>query len=151
MRSASLSRDSTQPQLVRAFTEGESSFRDAKFRRVTLVAYKALADAAGKGSIFVITVVGAHQLSPRAFGVFGLGTTLGWMLSVAADFGMQMHLARAVASAPEQAGSLLARWWRVRALATVISVGALLAGLLAASLTAGADSSLVVPLAAFAA
>ena len=110
------------------------------------VAYKTFADVAAKGSLFVITIVAARRLSPFAFGVFGLGTTLGWILSVVADFGIQMHLARAVARAPHAAGTLLLRWRRVRVFTTIASIAVLV-------LTAGwrAGAGMAIPLVGFAA
>ena len=63
-------------------TGNESAFHDAKLSEAWLVAYKAFADLSGKGSIFVITVVAARVLTPEAFGLFGLGTTLGWLVAV---------------------------------------------------------------------
>lgn len=83
-------------------------------RDVLLVAYKAFADVAGKGSLFVITIVAARRLGPRAFGIFSLASTLGWILAVVTDFGIQMHLARAVARRPAEAGLILGTWLRVR-------------------------------------
>ena len=74
-----------------------------------LVAYKCLADVAGKASMFVITVLAARRLSQHAFGVFSIASTLGWMLAVIADFGIQLHLARAVARNPEDSTSLRER------------------------------------------
>ena len=146
MRSVSLSNRTGDPSVAALFTDGESTFRNAKLRPLTLIAYKAFADAAGKGSLLVITLVAARRLSPWAFGVFGLGTTLGWMLSVIADFGIQMHVARAVARVPDAAAVLLARWWRVRALATAVAVGVLMLLLLLWR----ADAGIVVPLLGFA-
>jgi len=146
MRSATLSREGQEAAATALFTDGESTFRNAKLRAASLVAYKAFADAAGKGSLFVITVVAARQLSAWAFGVFALGTTLGWLLSVVADFGVQMHLARVVAQAPEHAMAHLRRWWRARAIATVASVAILTALLLVWR----ADAAIAVPLIAFA-
>jgi O-antigen/teichoic acid export membrane protein len=145
MRSLSLSNRTVDPPVAAWFTDGESTFRNAKLRPLTLIAYKAFADAAGKGSLMVITLVAARRLSPWAFGVFGLGTALGWMLSVVADFGIQMHVARAVAQAPDSAASLLARWWRVRTLATAVAVGVLTMLLLWR-----ADAGMIVPLLGFA-
>lgn len=147
MRSATLPRGATEHAATALFTEGESTFRNAKLGTVSLVAYKAFADAAGKGSLFVITLVAARQLSAWAFGVFALGTTLGWLLAVVADFGVQMHLARAVAQAPDHAATLLRHWWRARAIATVASVAALTAVLLIWQ----ADVAIALPLLAFAA
>jgi O-antigen/teichoic acid export membrane protein len=146
MRSVSLSNRTGDPSVAALFTDGESTFRNAKLRPLTLIAYKAFADAAGKGSLLVITLVAARRLSPWAFGVFGLGTTLGWLLSVIADFGIQMHVARAVARVPDAAAVLLARWWRVRALATAVAVGVLTLLLLLWR----ADAGIVVPLLGFA-
>jgi O-antigen/teichoic acid export membrane protein len=96
------------------FTVGETSFPNPKPRGALLIAYKAFADLAGKGSLFVITVVAARRLSPESFGVFSLGSTLGWMLAVVSDFGIQQHLARAVARRPAEAPRLLHEWLRVR-------------------------------------
>jgi O-antigen/teichoic acid export membrane protein len=96
------------------FTVDERSFRNAKLRSAFQIAYKTFADLAGKGALFVITVTAARRLSPAAFAVFSLGSTLGWLLAVAADFGMQLHLAREVARRPERSASLLRSWLRVR-------------------------------------
>jgi len=93
---------------------GETSFPNPKPRGALLIAYKAFADLAGKGSLFVITVVAARRLSPESFGVFSLGSTLGWILAVVSDFGIQLHLARAVARRPAEAPQLLHEWLRVR-------------------------------------
>jgi O-antigen/teichoic acid export membrane protein len=99
---------------VETFTVDESSFRNAKLRSALLIAYKAFADLAGKGSLFVITVAAARRLTPQSFGVFSLGATLGWLLAVATDFGIQLHLARTVARRPADAAVLLRTWLRVR-------------------------------------
>jgi hypothetical protein len=60
---------------MNVFTSNESSFRGAK-----LVAYRAFSDFAGKGSLFVITVVAARQLSQQAFGLFSLRRLDGQLL-----------------------------------------------------------------------
>ena len=65
-----------------------------------LVAYRAFSDLAGKGAFFVVTLVAARRLSQDAFGLFSLGTTVGWIAAVATDFGIQLHLAREVAQRP---------------------------------------------------
>lgn len=89
-------------------------------KTAALVAYRAASDVAGKAAFFVVTVAAARRLSAEEFGVFALGTTIGWIAVVASDFGLQMHLARSVARAPETAGMELRRWLRVRvALAAV--------------------------------
>ena len=105
----------------------ERSFRNPKLRDAFLIAYKASADLAAKGSLFVVTVIAARRLSPHGFGIFSLGSTLGWMAAVASDFGIQLHVARAVARRPDDAGRLLDAWLRVRwitAAAALIVAGA---------------------------
>ncbi len=92
----------------------ETSFPIAKSRNALLIAYKAFADLASKGSLFVITIVAARRLSPESFGVFSLGSTLGWILAVVSDCGIQLHLARAVARRPAESSRLLRAWLRVR-------------------------------------
>jgi O-antigen/teichoic acid export membrane protein len=147
MRSLSVPTGAARRPLDGVLTGGESSFRNAKLGRAALVAYKAIADVAGKGSIFVLTLIAARRLTPHAFGIFGVATTVGWMLSVAADFGVQMHLARRVAQAPELAGQILQRWWRVRAIAIAAGLCALAVGLAAF----GVDRAQSIPLLLFAA
>jgi O-antigen/teichoic acid export membrane protein len=146
MRSVSVSSGAPQPALAGLLTAGESSFRNAKLGSAALVAYKAAADVAGKGSIFVLTLVAARRLTPNAFGLFGLGTTVGWMLAVATDFGVQMHLARRVARAPQHAAATLWRWWRIRVAAIVAALVALAVGLM----IAGVPASVTTPLLLFA-
>jgi O-antigen/teichoic acid export membrane protein len=122
MRSAGLAKRATARSIAFVFTDGESSFRNAKLTDLALVAYKAVADTAGKGSLFLITIVAARRLPAADFGAFGLGTTLGWMLAVVTDCGVQMHLARTVARAPHAAPALLRRWWRARVIAAVAGI-----------------------------
>ena len=146
MRSASVATRAVARDATDELTEAENLFRNAKLRHALLVAYKAFADAAGKASFLVITVVAAHRLSPWAFGVFGLGTTIGWLLAVATDFGMQMHLARAVASDQSRAFAILRRWWWRRLAA---AFGGMAALLLLLEITA-IERALALPLALFA-
>jgi O-antigen/teichoic acid export membrane protein len=113
------------------FTVDEKSFRNAKLTRTVLVAYKASADLAGKAAMFVITIVAARRLPAEAFGVFALGSTLGWMLAVASDFGIQLHLARAVAHRPDEAPALMRSWLRVRFWTTAAALCLATIGLLA--------------------
>lgn len=141
MRLASSSTSALGRGAMDILTGGESSFRNAKLRGALLIAYKAVADVAARGSLFVVTLVAARRLSPWEFGVFGLGTTIGWMLAVATDFGVQMHLARAVAQSPRGARALLERWWRAR----LLTAGAGLALLVAALVAFGAPRALAVP------
>jgi O-antigen/teichoic acid export membrane protein len=104
------------------FTVDERSFRNAKLRPAFLIAYKALADFAGKGALFVITIVAARRLSPEAFGILALGSTLGWMVAVTTDFGIQLHLAREVARQPARASALLRSWLRARLATTAAAL-----------------------------
>jgi len=123
------------------FTGSESSFANRKttadpiastsgMRHALLIAYKSFADLAGKGAFFVITVLAARRLPQYDFGLFSLATTLGWMLAVAADFGIQLHLARAVALDPAAADRLLLRWLRVRLATAASSIVIVTAGVM---------------------
>jgi O-antigen/teichoic acid export membrane protein len=115
-----------------SLTADERSFRNAKPGEAFLISYKAFADLAGKGALFVITIVAARRLSPQAFGVFSLGSTLGWIVAVTTDFGIQLHLARAVARRPQDAAQLLASWLRVRLWTAGGAIAVVLIGLLVA-------------------
>jgi O-antigen/teichoic acid export membrane protein len=99
-------------------------------RQAALVAYRALSDLAGKGAFFLVTLLAARRLSQEAFGLFSLGTTIGWIAAVATDFGIQLHLARAVAQQPGDAARLLRAWFEIRlwtAALALVTVGAGLA------------------------
>jgi O-antigen/teichoic acid export membrane protein len=119
-------------------TVDETSFPIAKPRDALLIAYKAFADLAGKGSLFVIVIVAARRLTPESFGVFSLGSTLGWMVAVASDCGIQLHLARAVARRPADAARLLRGWLRVRMWTAAAAVAAVAIGVAAGWGTTGA-------------
>ena len=92
----------------------------------TLIGYKAASDLASKLSFFAIVVIAARLLTQEAFGLFSLAVTLGWILSVAADFGLQLHVAREVARRPGDARAILAPLARVRLGLTGIAVVAAL-------------------------
>jgi len=79
-----------------------------------LIGYRTISDIIAKGAFFLVTVMAARRLSPEAFGVFALGSTMGWILAVASDFGMQLHVSRAVAQHPNGARRLLSGWLRIR-------------------------------------
>ena len=119
-----------------SLTADERSFRNAKLRDAFLISYKAFADLAGKTALFVITIVAARRLSPQAFGIFSLGSTLGWMVGVTTDFGIQLHLARAVARRPQDAARLLGLWLRVRLWTAAGAMAIVAIGLVAAGWTA---------------
>jgi O-antigen/teichoic acid export membrane protein len=98
-------------------------------REAALVAYRAFSDVAGKGAFFLVTVFAARRLSQHGFGIFALGTTLGWMAAVVSDFGIQLHLAREVAQRRAEAPGILRVWLRVRvwtsAVVVILGAGAL--------------------------
>lgn len=123
---------------AKTLTVDETSFPNAKPRDTLLIAYKAFADLAGKGSLFVIVIVAARRLTPESFGVFSLGSTLGWMAAVAADWGIQLHLARAVARRPADAARLLRVWLRVRMWTAAAAVAVVAAAVAVGWRTAGA-------------
>ena len=125
-------------------TADERSFRNAKLGDAFLISYKTVADLAGKGSLLAITIVAARRLSPEAFGVFSLGSTLGWIVAVASDFGSQRHLARAVAQRPQDAAPLLASWLRVRLWTAAAAMVAVAIGLLAAGWSAAFSAPIAV-------
>lgn len=88
--------------------------RRIRRRTTLLVLYRSLSDIAAKSVMFVITVAAARRLSRDEFGLFALASTLGWLASVAGDFGIQVHLARAVSQQPAASAGLLHRWLPVR-------------------------------------
>ena len=98
-------------------------------RQAALVAYRAASDLAGKGAFFLVTLVAARRLSQDAFGLFALGTTVGWIASVATDFGIQLHLAREVAQRPGDAARLLRAWLRIRVWTAALALGTVAIGL----------------------
>jgi O-antigen/teichoic acid export membrane protein len=112
-------------------------------RHLGLVMYRAGTDVVAKAAFFVITVAAARTLPPQAFGLFALASTVGWIAAVAADFGIQMHLARAVAQHPDAAGHLLRRWLPVRTLTAILGVVAITAGAVVALPTWAAARVLV--------
>jgi len=87
-----------------------------------LIGYRAASDLIGKGAFFLTTLFAARALPAHAFGVFSLACTVGWIVAVATDFGMQMHVARSVARRERSPRELLRRWWRVRTWSAVFGV-----------------------------
>jgi len=83
-------------------------------RTSALIGYKAASDLIGKLCFFLIVVYAARVLPTSAFGLFSLAATLGWLLSVASDFGLQLHLARAISRRPGATAPILRRWLRPR-------------------------------------
>ena len=114
-------------------------------RHTMLMIYRGASDVAAKGAMFVITLAAARQLSRNDFGLFALASTLGWVGSVAADFGIQVHLARSVSQHPEQAAGLLRRWLPVRVTTGTTALGLSLLVLRAL----GLDSATTLPIVLF--
>lgn len=79
------------------------------------IATKGAADIAGKAVTLVITVVAARTLVADAFGVLALAMATGWLLGVATDAGLSMHLARETARHRERGRQLLIETLRLRA------------------------------------
>jgi O-antigen/teichoic acid export membrane protein len=82
-----------------------------KFRVVA----KGGADAIGKAATLVITAVAARTLVADAFGVLALAMATGWLLGVATDAGLSMHLARETARRGDRGRQLLIETLRIRA------------------------------------
>ncbi len=100
-------------------------------RQTALVAYRAVSDVAGKGAFFLVTIAAARRLSPDAFGVFSLASTIGWIAAIGTDFGLQVHLARAVARRPDDAARLLRVWLKLRIGSAAAALAMITAGLFA--------------------
>ena len=97
--------------------------RNLNVKQAGLVGYRAGSDLVGKGAFLLITIVAARRLPLAAFAVFSLGSTIGWVAAVATDFGIQLHLARAIARRPERAGAELRSWLRVRLWTSAAAIG----------------------------
>jgi O-antigen/teichoic acid export membrane protein len=78
------------------------------------VSYKAASDIIGKAATFLVLLEAARFLSTSAFGILSLASTLGWMLAVATDLGLQLHLAREVARGQHSLRSIVLPLLRVR-------------------------------------
>ena len=79
------------------------------------IVLKGVADAGGKAVTLVITAVAARTLVSDAFGVLALAMATGWLLGVATDSGLSMHLARETARHRHRGRQLLVEVLRVRA------------------------------------
>jgi len=88
----------------------------------TLVFLKMASDVGGKLAVLGVLALAARALTTQAFAYMALASTLGWMLSVATDFGLQLHLAREVARAPDHAGRALWPLLRIRMRMLIVGV-----------------------------
>jgi O-antigen/teichoic acid export membrane protein len=108
-----------------------------------LVVYRAGSDLAGRLAFLVLTIVAARQLSTADFGIFVLGSTLGWLAATISDSGMQMHFARAVVREPGRAKALLTRWLRARLIGTVVVLAIVAVAVSGPWITPGTAAALV--------
>ena len=69
--------------------------------------FKAAADAGGKAVMLIITVAAARRLNPDPFAILALAMATGWLLGVASDAGLSMHLARETARNPRRGRQLV--------------------------------------------
>jgi O-antigen/teichoic acid export membrane protein len=76
---------------------------------------KGAADVAGKAVTLVITAVAARTLVADAFGILALAMATGWLIGVATDAGLSMHLARETARRGDRGRDLLVETLRLRA------------------------------------
>jgi O-antigen/teichoic acid export membrane protein len=79
------------------------------------IAIKGVSDVLGKAVTLAITIVAARTLVADAFGVMALAMATGWLLGVATDAGLSMHLARESARRRGQDRQLLIEVLRLRA------------------------------------
>lgn len=108
-----------------------------------LVGYKAASDVAGKLAVLGILMVSAHRLPTADFGLLALATTLGWIASVASDFGLQLHLGRAI-TRTRHPGRVLWPLFRLRLRAAALALVALIGGALALAPAATTGAFLLV-------
>jgi O-antigen/teichoic acid export membrane protein len=102
------------------------------FRVAGLVGYKAASDIAGKAAVLAILILAARALPTRDFGLLALATTLGWMASVASDFGRQLYLGRVISRTSRPAAVLWPLFARrlhagVLALVALVAVSVIMA------------------------
>ncbi len=83
-------------------------------RTTLLVGYKTLSELAGKLFFFLIIIWAARNLPKEEFGIVSLAWTLGWITSIATDFGLQIFLTRQIARRPSHAPIILRRLLRIR-------------------------------------
>jgi O-antigen/teichoic acid export membrane protein len=106
-------------------------FVTSNLKRAALIAYRAGSEIAGKVAMFAVTVVAARRLPQQAFGVFSLASVLGSIVGLATDFGIPLHVARAVAQRPYRAPHILRRWLRVRIGTSAIAMALVVLAVLA--------------------
>lgn len=100
-------------------------------KNAALILYRASSEIAGRLAMLAVTVVAARRLSQESFGIFSLASAFGTLVGLATDFGIPMHVARAVAQRPADASQILRRWLRVRIGTAVIVTVLVFVGVLA--------------------
>ncbi len=71
-----------------------------------LISYRTFAEVVGRLCSFALVVLAARTLDAPSFGWFSLAWASGWLISVLADFGLQLQLTRKVALHPQAAGPI---------------------------------------------
>ena len=90
-----------------------------------LIGYRTASEVVGRLCSFAIILFAARALSTDHFGLFSLAWATGWIVSIAGDFGLQIHLTRAVSRRPDQSDQLFQRFLRLRlTLCGVLFLGA---------------------------
>jgi O-antigen/teichoic acid export membrane protein len=108
-----------------------------------LTAYRIASDLTAKAAFLLLTVLAARRLSRDEFGLFALGSAIGWIAGVISDAGLQLHVARTVArSDVGSSGWIIRRWLTWRVTAAFVALGLAAAGVAVWT----ADSRAVVPL-----
>ncbi|HEX5473362.1 MAG TPA: oligosaccharide flippase family protein [Vicinamibacterales bacterium] len=117
-----------------ALTDAEtaSALRKPPLTLAAMAGVKSAADVVAKLVSFAVAVLAARVLAPRDFGVFALAWTTGWLLGVASDAGMPLHLAREVARAPRRRAAVFVPSLQLRA---AFGAGALVAAIAVARLS----------------
>lgn len=90
-------------------------FRGATLAQGWPILLKVSADAGGKTVMLVITVVAARQLNPDPFAILAFAMATGWLLGVATDAGLSMHLARETARHADRGRQFVAEIISLRA------------------------------------
>jgi len=69
------------------------------------ILFKGAADVAGKAVTLIVTIVAARRLNADPFAIMAYAMATGWLLGVATDAGLSMHLAREAARLRGSAGT----------------------------------------------
>ena len=75
----------------------------------TQVVVKAGSDVGGEVFVLGVLALAARVLSTADFAELALASTLGWILAVITDFGLQVHLAKVVARALAEGNAVITK------------------------------------------